>query len=231
MTKYIDMPPRELHNKLMHNYPNPIERELKKTAILQAKEAQRIERITRKMHKRQWGDLINPLKYELTNARVGVKHNGKHQEERRLAFEAYIRLLEKLLSKFDTMQLLKDEDGKPFTPSQLAQESDIPNKGVHWTDWIPQSKKVEVSVLFDDIPSAPKTKRKIPFQRTQRPNTRQRDALLKRTLNELAVAQTEYRIKPTEKLESTIRHMEYAIKRIEQLLPTDVVPRTWHGVE
>ena len=58
-----------------------------------------------------------------------------------------------------------------MTPSHIAQEMDIPNKGVHWTDWIPKTKQLDVCALFDAIPHAPKTKRKVPFQRTQRPNT------------------------------------------------------------
>jgi len=233
MTKtYMQMKPNEIHNKLMKRIPQPEARELKKAEIAKAKQAQKIERLSNFQHKRLWGELLTPLKYELSNARVGLRHRGRNLPERQHAFDAYIKIMERLHNKFDAMQLMRDDDdGTLMTPSEIAREMDIPNKGVHWTDWIPQSKKIEVAMLFEQIPHAPKTKRKVPFQRTQRPNTQLKDRLLKRTLKELGNAETEHAIEATSVLAERITQIKSAIKRIEELKPSDAVPHTWHGLQ
>jgi hypothetical protein len=232
MTKtYMQMKPNEIHNKLMKRIPQPEARELKKAEIAKAKQAQKIERLSNFQHKRLWGELLTPLKYELSNARVGARWQGKFELERRRAFNAYIALMERLHNKFDAMQLMRDDDdGTMMTPSEIAREMDIPNKGVHWTDWIPQSKKLEVTTLFEQIPHAPKTKRKVPFGRTQRPNTQLKERLLKRTLKELGNEETEQRIEPTCVRADRITQIKNALKRIEELKPSDAVPHTWHGL-
>lgn len=227
---YMQMRPNEIHNKLMKRIPEPEARELKKAEIAKAKQAQKIERLSTFQHKRLWGELLTPLKYELSNARVGAKWQGKFELERRRAFNAYVALMERLHTKFNSMQLMRSDDDTLMTPSEIAREMDIPNKGVHWTDWIPQSKKLEVTVLFEQIPYAPKTKRKVPFQRTQRPNTQLKNRLLKRTLKELGNAETEQAISATGVRGELITQIKSAIKRIEQLKPSDAVPHTWHGL-
>jgi len=232
MTKtYMQMKPNEIHNKLMKRIPQPEARELKKEQIAKAKQAQKIERLSTFQHKRLWGELLTPLKYELSNARVGARWKGTFELERKRAFNAYIALMERLHNKFDAMQLVRDDDdGTLMTPSEIAREMDIPNKGVHWTDWIPQSKKLEVATLFEQIPHAPKTKRKVPFGRTQRPNTQLKERLLKRTLKELGNEETEQAIEFTGVRADRITQIKSALKRIEELKPSDAVPHTWHGL-
>ena len=232
MTKtYLQMRPNELHNALVKRIPEPEARELKKAEVERAKKAQRFARLSNFQHKRLWGELVSPLKYELSNARVGLKHRGSFLPQRQVAFDAYIRLMEKLVAKFDALQLLRDDEGKLMTPSHIAQEMDIPNKGVHWTDWIPKTKQLDVCALFDAIPHAPKTKRKVPFQRTQRPNTKLKDRLLKRTLKELGNEESEQTIEPTDERDERIVMMKKAITIIHALKPTDAVPHTWHGLD
>ena len=232
MTKtYLQMRPNELHNALVKRIPEPEARELKKAEVERAKKAQRFARLSNFQHKRLWGELVSPLKYELSNAKVGLKHRGSFLPQRQVAFDAYIRLMEKLVAKFEALQLLRSDEGKLMTPSHIAQETDIPNKGVHWTDWIPQTKRVEVCALFDAIPHAPKTKRKVPFQRTQRPNTKLKDRLLKRTLKELGNEESEQTIEPTDERDERIVMMKKAITIIHALKPTDAVPHTWHGLD
>jgi hypothetical protein len=51
------------------------------------------------------------------------------------------------------------------TPSEAANEASIPNKGEHWSDWIPTHIKAKTTALFDAIPHKPRAKRKIPFER------------------------------------------------------------------
>ena len=231
MTKsYIKMRPNEIHNKLMKRIPQPEARELMKEEIARAKKVQRFARLSTFQHKRLWGELVSPLKYELSNAKVGLKHKGASPLERQYAFDAYIRLMEKLVAKFEALQLLRSDEGKLMTPSHIAQETDIPNKGVHWTDWIPKTKQLDVCALFDAIPHAPKTKRKVPFQRTQRPNTKLKDRLLKRTLKELGNEETAQAIEWTGVRAERIAQIKIALKRIEELKPTDAVPHTWHGL-
>ena len=232
MTKtYLQMRPNELHNALVKRIPEPEARELKKAEVERAKKAQRFARLSNFQHKRLWGELVSPLKYELSNAKVGLKHKGASPLERQYAFDAYIRLMEKLVAKFEALQLLRSDEGKLMTPSHIAQEMDIPNKGVHWTDWIPKTKQLDVCALFDAIPHAPKTKRKVPFQRTQRPNTKLKDRLLKRTLKELGNEESEQTIEPTDERDERIVMMKKAITIIHALKPTDAVPHTWHGLD
>ena len=223
------MRPNELHNALMKRIPEPEMRELKKAEIEQAKKIQRFARLSNFQHKRLWGELMSPLRYELSNAKVGRNHQGRFLPERQTAFDAYIRLMHKLVSKLEALQLHRNDEGKLLTPSHIAQELDIPNNGVHWTDWIPPTKRVEVELLFEAIPHVPKTKRKLPFQRTQRPSTKLRDRLLARTLKELGNEETEQAIEPTEARVKRIEIMKKAITLIEKLKPTDAVPHTWHG--
>lgn len=225
------MRPNEIHNKLMKRIPQPEARELKKEEIAKAKQAKKIERLSTFQRKRLWGELLTPLKYELSNARVGLRHQGRNLPERQHAFDAYIKIMERLHNKFDAMQLMREgDDDTLMTPSEIARAMDIPNKGVHWTDWIPQSKKLEVTTLFEQIPHAPKTKRKVPFGRTQRPNTKLKERLLKRTLKELGNAETEQAIEFTGVRAERITQIKSALKRIEELKPSDAVPHTWHGL-
>jgi hypothetical protein len=230
MTKpYMKLRPNELHNKLMKRVAEPEARELIKATIARAKQTQRIERLSNFQHKRLWGELFAPLKYELNNARVGARWQGKNQDARQRAFNAYIKIMERLSNKFNELMLLRDDEDKLMTPSDIAQQLKIPNNGVHWTDWIPPTKRVEVELLFEAIPHVPKTKRKLPFQRTQRPSTKLRDRLLARTLKELGNEETEQAIEPTEARAKRIEIMKKAITLIEKLKPTDAVPHTWHG--
>jgi hypothetical protein len=233
MTKkpYLKMRPNELHNALNKRNIPLEEKEMIKDTITQTKKAQLSEKMMRSQHRRLWSELLSPLKYELGNARVGLNHQGRFLPERQIAFTAYIKVMEKALSLFDSYQLLRDEDDKPMTPATIAREKDVPNNGVHWTDWIPQSKKTEVALLFDAIPHAPKTKRKVPFQRIQRPNTRLKNRLLTRTIKELGNEESEQAITPTDERAKRIEEMKEAITLIRTLKPSDAVPHTWHGLQ
>ena len=230
MTKaYIKMRPNELHNALVKHIPEPEMRELKKAEIEHAKKTQRAERLRNFQHKRLWNELLSPLRYELSNARVGLRHKTD-DVAREQAFSAYIRLMTKLEKKLEALQLALDDDGRLMTPSHIAKELSIPNNGVHWTDWIPLTKRTEVEVLFGAIPHKPKAKRKLPFQRTQRPNTKLKTRLLKRTIKELGNLESERAIDSTGVALERITQIKRAIKLIEALKPTDAVPHTWHGL-
>jgi len=109
----------------------------------------------------------------------------------------------------------------------------IPNNGIHWTDWVPAGVKLKALALFDAIPHTPKAKRKIPFQRTQRPikDNPALTRLIKRTEKEIAYVKQELDIAPTNQ---TIRlkynQMRQALDRMREMKPSEAVPHTWHGL-
>lgn len=198
--------------------------------VLADKNAQRIDKIKRKHHTKLWRDLMASLKYEMTNAQVGVKYQSVHPTpERDLAFTAYIKVLEKMVMKIEGYQI------HGLTPSQLAQDSDVPNNGSHWTDWMPEHKKREITALFEAIPVTPRTKRKLPFQRTQRPTAPTRgmaklERLKQRTTKELELVQREYSVAPTDKRREIIGKMRQALRWMDDMKPSEFVPPTWHGM-
>jgi len=201
-----------------------------KETILANKNAQRTDKIKRTHHAKLWRELMSPLKYELTNAQVGLRYKSVHPTpERDLAFTSYIKVLEKMVMKLEGYQI------HGLTPSQLAQDSDIPNNGSHWTDWMPDHKKREITALFEAIPVTPRTKRKLPFQRTQRPPAPSRgmtkiERLKQRTTKELELVQREYAVAPTDKRRETIGKMRQALRWMEDMKPSEFVPPTWHGM-
>lgn len=204
--------------------------------ILANKNAQRIDKIKHKHHAKLWRDLMSALKYEMTNAQVGARYKSTNPTpERDTAFAAYIAVMERTMTRLEGFQV------HGLTPSQttqlLAREHniDIPNHGAHWTDWVQPSKKREVTNLFADIPVTPRTKRKLPFPRTQRPTAPTRgvakiEKLRQRTTKELELLQREYSIAPTDKRRETIGKMRQALRWMDEMKPSEFVPPTWHGL-
>ena len=236
---YVKMKPNDLHDHLTHTlklHPFRIEQIKKDVATL--KETQRTDRITRTVRKQAWQDLLQPLQAELSNAKVGRKYKTGHGDpnpERLEAFDAYIKVMEKLLAKF-SMPSTK----LTLHPSQMVKEhndtgkgSPIPNNGVHWTDWVPSHIKIAIADAFAALPRKPKAKRKIPFQRVTLPaqHKRAKAKLIKRTHTELATAERLYQLNPTEENGQLITRIDKALKVIENLQPNEVVPPTWHGTE
>jgi len=235
---YVKMKPNELHNHLTHKrkmHPYAISKI--KADVSTHKEAKRITRITDTVRRQAWQSLLQPLRLELNNARVGRKYKTGHGDpnpERVEAFDAYISVMEKLLAKFEL-----PSTKLTLHPSALAKErnatgkgSPIPNNGVHWTDWVPAHLKNAIAEAFAAIPRKAKAKRKVPFPRTVTPEQHAKDKakLIKRTQNELANAERLYQLNPTEENSTEAYRIETALKKIEALEPTEVVPPTWHGV-
>ena len=204
--------------------------------ILANRNAQRIAKIKHKQHTKLWRDLMSALKYEMTNAQVGARYKSTNPTpERDTAFAAYIAVMERTMTRLEGLQV------HGLTPSQTAQllarehDIDIPNHGAHWTDWVQPSKKREVTNLFASIPITPRTKRKLPFPRTQRPTAPTRgmakiERLKQRTMKELELAQREYSIAPTDKRRQTIGKMRQALAWMDEMKPSEFVPPTWHGL-
>jgi hypothetical protein len=114
LNTYIKLKPNDLHQRLLKERIHPAEMQRIKDEVAQAKEAQRVDKITRTQRKAEWDKVLKPLRYELNNAKVGRAYD-LDDESRVEAFDAYILVMETLLSKF--AQPLASLDA---TPIQLA---------------------------------------------------------------------------------------------------------------
>lgn len=236
---YLKMTPTELHKHLHKRKLHPMRIAQIEEDVAIRKETKRTERITRTVYKQAWLDLMQPLRYELNNARVGLRYcvRGKvlGVTERREAFEAYIKVMETLLKK---LQMPSNQLAQ--TPRQYAQDlndrkkgSPITNEGQHWTDWVPTHIKHAIAQAFAALPYAPRTKRKIPFQPmvTPKQHARRKATLLKRTTTEHMNAERAHTMNPTEVNALKLEQLTEAIKIIENLEPNEFVPTTWHGLD
>ena len=222
---YIKLSANELHNRLTERKMHPAEIERIKGEVLELKETMRVSRITRTQRKAEWDKVLQPLRYEINNAKVGMKYGGeKVSPERALAFSEYIRVMEKLLAMLDAPFKALDH-----TPIQIARDKGLPNDGEHWTDWIPARVKDKVSLLFDAVPITPRGKRKTPFQRTMLPDqfNKAKTRLLTKTKRELETLMRQADINPTVARLDKVAKMKRAIKIIEGLGNNEAVPATW----
>jgi len=223
---YIKLKPNDLHQRLLKERIHPAEMDAIKTAVAEAKEAQRVDKITRTQRKAEWDKVLKPLRYELNNAKVGRAYD-LDDEARVEAFDAYILVLETLLSRF--AQPLSALDA---TPIQIALEKGLPNNGEHWTDWVPDKIKTRIALAFEAIPHKTRAKRKVPFQRLTTPeqNAKARDKLLARTRKEIETLERKQEMNSTEVGQATLERMREALKIIARLTDTEHIPATWSGV-
>lgn len=249
---------RRVDGKLLKLFPhNPELRLGVRNEIRQARSQNRVAKIKATKHKQLWDGLLRDLNYEHNNVRQGMKYaTAQPQPERHHAFEQYLLVIDKARGMIETARYstitAKDRQGNvreipDFTPSEYVKwknansKQHIPNNGIHWTDWVPARIKMAVAELFNDIPRTPKAKRKIPFQRTQRPRSIRKKGLvidnpalktlIKRTEKEIAYVKQELDIAPND---PTIRmkynQMEQALIRMREMKPSEAVPHTWHGL-
>jgi len=231
---YIRLKPNDLHTRLLKRNLHPRVMQQIKDEVAALKEAKRTERIARKKYKALWADFIKPLRYEINNAKVGMRYgreqvpqNGNTEgspSERITAFAEYIRVMEKLLAMLDAPYKALDH-----TPIQIARDKGLPNDGEHWTDWIPSRVKDKVSALFAEVPVVPKGKRKTPFQRTMLPDQHEKakTRLLTKTRKEMETLERQAGIQPTTQRLEKLAQMKRAIKIIEALDKNEAVPATW----
>jgi hypothetical protein len=222
---YLKLSANELHNRLTERKMHPSEVERIKAEVADLKETLRVSKITRTQRKAEWDKMLQPLRYEINNAKVGMKYGGeKVSPERVLAFSEYIRVMEKLLAMLDAPYKALDH-----TPIQIARDKGLPNDGEHWTDWIPARVKDKITLLFDAVPVVPRGKRKIPFQRTMLPHQHEtaKVRLLTKTRKEMETLERQATIKPTDARTAKLAQMRRAIKIIETLDKNEAVPATW----
>jgi hypothetical protein len=222
---YLKLSANELHNRLTERNLHPAEIERIKGEVLELKETLRVSKITRTQRKAEWDKVLQPLRYEINNAKVGIRYGGeKVSPERVLAFSEYIRIMEKLIAMLDAPSKALDH-----TPIQIARDKGLPNDGEHWTDWIPARVKDKIALLFDAVPVVPRGKRKTPFQRTMLPHQHEtaKVRLLTKTKREMETLMRQADINPTVKRLDKIKQMKRAIKIIETLDNNEAVPATW----
>ena len=222
---YLKLSANELHNRLTERNLHPSEIERIKAEVSALKETLRVTRITRTQRKAEWDKVLAPLRYEINNARVGMRYGGEQvPQERTIAFSEYIRIMEKLVTMLDAPSKALDH-----TPIQIARDKGLPNDGEHWTDWIPARVKDKVTALFDATPVAPRGKRKIPFQRTMLPHQHEtaKVRLLTKTRKEMETLERQANIQPTDARLDKLTQMRRAIKIIEALDKNEAVPATW----
>ena len=231
---YLKLSANELHNRLTERNLHPAEIERIKGEVLELKETMRVAKITRTQRKAEWDKVLRPLRYEINNARVGLRYGGElvpqhgntegSPNARQLAFSEYIRVMEKLTAMLDAPSKALDH-----TPIQIARDKGLPNDGEHWTDWIPARVKDKISLLFDAVPVVPRGKRKTPFQRTMLPDQHEKakTRLLNKTRKEMETIERKHSVAPRDDLASRITQMKRAIKIIEALDKNEAVPATW----
>jgi len=222
---YLKLSANEIHNRLTERNLHPAEIERIKAEVADLKESLRVTRITRTQRKAEWDKVLQPLRYEINNARVGMRYGGENSpQERTLAFSEYIRIMEKLIAMLDAPSKALDH-----TPIQIARDKGLPNDGEHWTDWIPARVKDKVSLLFDAVPVVPRGKRKTPFQRTMLPHQHEtaKVRLLTKTRKEMESLERKAGIQPTDARTAKLAQMRRAIKIIETLDKNEAVPATW----
>ena len=223
---YLKLSANDLHNRLTERKLHPAEIERIKAEVADLKESLRVTRITRTQRKAEWDKVLQPLRYEINNARVGMRYGGEKspQAERTLAFSEYIRIMEKLVAMLDAPSKALDH-----TPIQIARDKGLPNDGEHWTDWIPARVKDKITLLFNEVPVVPRGKRKIPFQRTMLPDqfNKAKTRLLTKTRKEMETLERQATIKPTDARTAKLAQMRRAIKIIDTLDKNEAVPATW----
>ena len=153
----------ELHYKLRDRGLPQVTRDYIEKLVAEQKEAARIKKIKRTAHARLWATIIEPLRSEIRSTRGSLIYKGEHNDElpeRRAAFAYYETVLLRV-----QRQLTNIKQTLEATPSEAAAEASIPNKGEHWSDWVPTHIKAKATALFDEIPHKLRAKRKIPFER------------------------------------------------------------------
>ena len=223
---YLKLSANDLHNRLTERKMHPAEVERIKQEVADLKESLRVSRITKTQRHAEWRKVLQPLRYEINNARVGMRYGGEisPQDQRKLAFSEYIRIMEKLVAMLDAPSKALDH-----TPIQIARDKGLPNDGEHWTDWIPARVKDKITLLFNEVPVVPRGKRKIPFQRTMLPHQHEtaKVRLLTKTKRELETLMRQADINPTVARLDKVAKMKRAIKIIEALGNNEAIPATW----
>lgn len=205
------------------NTPKPTIKQIIES-VRNEKKRLRSEGAKRTQYKRLWGELLEPLEYEIRLVeRMCVYPSSK--EARTAALSAYQVVLEKVKKR-----ILKHEYLAEQTPSEIAKEKRYPNNGVHWSDWIPLEVKEAVIEAFAAIPREG-VKVKVPFER-RIPATlhiKLKKRLRDRTQKEYDIEWRKNSVDYTDERSARIKQMKQVLEWIDELAEGEAMPTTWHG--
>lgn len=232
---YLKMGPNDLHDHLTKKLKmHPVRVAQVQADVAAIKEAKRVERISDTVRKKAWHDLMNPLRVELDNAKVGLRYKTTN-EKRIEAFTAYIKVMEEVERRLQWPAGHAAETPRSYAKKINAEKkgSPITNEGVHWTDWVPPRVKNAVSDAFADLLVKPTARRKIPFQRTipREQHIKAKETLLKRTISDQAMIERMWTLNKTEENAELYIRVNKALRDIEAAHPNELLPGTWHGME
>ena len=226
----MKLTPNELHNQLTKRDLPPTTIERIKAIVNQQKAALKSERAKAIKVKAEWQPLTEGLRMERESLRsmrnYAQKKSGHSDPETITALEGYALVLDKLHEEF-TAHIRNG-----ITPAVLSKQRNLPNNGIHWSDWVKDRFKERVSAMFAAIPPKPRTKAKTPFARTTtaKSNDRLRERLRTRTLKEHDIATQDNQLNPTERNKARVSKLAEALRRIDKLDLNEPVPRTWSGL-
>ena len=223
----MKLTPNELHNRLSkRNLPSEARENMKATITAQKATLKSLRAKTIKVHA-EWRPLLAGLRMERESVRSSRAYKAGQRDPNLItALEGYSLVLDRLHGEFELHKR------NLVTPAVLARQREIPNGGIHWTDWIKDKFKERIRILFDAVEYPIGAKHKEPFPRRTDPktNAKLKDRLKKRTIKERGIAKQDYQLNPTERNKAKLDKMNEALKRIDQLQPTDPVPRTYSGL-
>ena len=249
---YYTMSDQDISRRLASKRMSDESRQRLHALILANKAAHISAQARAKRKENLWRTFLAPVKYELKmcasmlRTTTGQVASGYYADEaegqaRVFALQAYINSI----NGWVLARALKLKASNE-TPSSAAKKSTkrfphgMPNNGVHWVDWIPQSIKQEITLLFDAIPHRAKAKRKIPFERKVHGITRidqgeelslfeeQRYLLKKRTERALEKIEPLARIDP-DKYTDDMDNIKQALVWIDAAQEGEMLPSTWKG--
>ena len=229
-SRLVRLPPRQLlaeANRLTQGVPY-LQGTLFNT-IMQKKKLARSETNKRAAHARLWKPIINPVKYERRNVQVMYDYQAKYPEPnpRLEALGLYLVVLDKVIEQLET-HIAEFE----YTPAQYAKANNLPNGGIHWTDWVKESHKRNLNAVFAALPRTGH-KQKYPFARTvPKPIfEKQREHLVKRTTSALVNEQRRLADDPADAgIAERVKTITRVLSVIKGMKKPQPLPNTWHGL-
>ena len=229
-TRLVRLPPRLLlaeANRLTKGVPY-LQGTLFNT-VMQKKKLARSETNKRATHARLWKPIINPAKYERRNVQVMYDYQTKRPEPnpRLEALGLYLVVLDKVIEQLENHIAAFD-----YTPAQYAKANNLPNGGIHWTDWAKESHKRNLNAVFAALPRTGH-KQKYPFARTiPKPLfEKQQAGLVKRTTSALINEQRRLADDPTDAdIAARVKTISRVLSVIKDMKKPQPLPITWHGL-
>lgn len=246
-------PLKSWQNRQIHPIQIEIERQRRED-----RHRARVSKATRAyQNRRLWGDLLRPLREELTLTRTQLRlpepaassKDPRYAEARTTALRAYLVMLEELNRRLTALrhpQLTGDVPGESAphtrranTPMQLAQQEPfnryVPNaltRGAHWVDWVPPHIRRRVGALFEVIPRVAHARAKAPFVRRvpSAQHKRNLEELRGKTLTSLARAERANLTEHAQQIRRALRVIGDGQSLPSRLHKTAFVPTTWHSV-